>query len=373
MAASQFIYYSSNDPDGPGPINGQTGSLIRILDACLVNGYTGKAAAGWTKPFPTLSSSVAAYTMPSGSQMSVLVNDSGWNATAAGRDAIAVGWETLTALTSSAGLILPMSLTGSHGNGFGQFPFVGQVNPQGHLSWRKSATADATPRNWFMLADAYSMNLFLISGDARVSSFNGLYHVCIFGDIFSLKGTSDIGRCFIYGANRENTDTWYGTGGQYGDMWDGMYIGTSTNAQQTRISTLAQPGHYMARSVSGYPGSVNVVKYGDNSRTSQYVTSVYDGNYYYWNGWGFNGNLPCPNGADQSIYVSPVLIGETNETLRGRLRGWYFLLHAPANVTDGQVFQGSGDYAGKTFQVVRYCGPFNNPMCIEISPTVETN
>ena len=42
--------YRSTDTDAP-VLTGIAGSLIAVLDACLVNGYTGKAAAGWTKAF----------------------------------------------------------------------------------------------------------------------------------------------------------------------------------------------------------------------------------------------------------------------------------------------------------------------------------
>ena len=66
---SQFTIYSSSDVGGPGLITGTTGSLITVLDACLVNGYSGKSAAGWTKPLGTLSGSISAYQQGSGSKL----------------------------------------------------------------------------------------------------------------------------------------------------------------------------------------------------------------------------------------------------------------------------------------------------------------
>ena len=100
MALSKFTVYTSSDLNGPGLISGLTGSFISILDACLVNGYTGKPAAGWSKPFGTLSSSLSAYTQGSGSKLTMFVNDAGLNTTSIGKEARIVGWESLTSLTS---------------------------------------------------------------------------------------------------------------------------------------------------------------------------------------------------------------------------------------------------------------------------------
>ena len=95
MTTNQFTIYTANDVQGPGFLNGTTGSLIAILNACLVNGYgTGsyyKAPVGWTKPLPDVSSSVgslpilACYQQGTGSQFTLFVNDSGANTSALGK------------------------------------------------------------------------------------------------------------------------------------------------------------------------------------------------------------------------------------------------------------------------------------------------
>jgi len=41
-----WTLYQSTDSGAPA-LSGQAGSLLEVLDACLVNGYGGKAAAGW--------------------------------------------------------------------------------------------------------------------------------------------------------------------------------------------------------------------------------------------------------------------------------------------------------------------------------------
>ena len=43
--------YRSSDGSAPGAYSNTVSSLITILDACLVNGYGAKVAAGWTKAF----------------------------------------------------------------------------------------------------------------------------------------------------------------------------------------------------------------------------------------------------------------------------------------------------------------------------------
>jgi hypothetical protein len=53
--------YRSTDAGAPA-LNSTVGSLIAVLDACLVDGYGGKSPAGWTKAFT--GTAKAAYRMP---------------------------------------------------------------------------------------------------------------------------------------------------------------------------------------------------------------------------------------------------------------------------------------------------------------------
>ena len=58
--------------------------------------------------------------------------------------------------------------------------------------------------------------------------------------------------------------------------------------------------------------------------------------------------------------------------MRGKYRGRYHLCHPAADFSDGQIIQGGGDFAGKTFMVIKL-GPNNGMWALEISPTVPTN
>jgi hypothetical protein len=328
MPTSQFTIYSSTDVGGPGYLNGRTGSLITVLDACLVNGYSGKPAAGWSKPFAT-TSSVSTYKQGSGSRFTVLINDSGPNATPLGKEAWATGWEYLSASTAPVG-------TGS-----GQFPLPAQLLTTGHTVIRKSASADSVLRPWVLYADASTFYLFVVTGDSSG------YYMFMFGDIYSLSGSSDLYRCMIIGRQIEDNGA-----SQYADL---------LNPYMTATNLL---GHFIARTAGGGgAGSTVVSKIADKSREASGINSNYAIGAC---------SLPCPNPTDNAIYIGPIWIVENSAYLRGRLRGMYCACHAVSNFADGQCFQGSNQYAGKSFKVVKP-SETSGMFVMETSATVETN
>jgi hypothetical protein len=240
---SQFTKYSYLDPSGPGVLFGAVGEVIRVLDACLVNGYTGKAAAGWTKPFSN-SSNMGCYKQNGGAGMTLFVNDNGPNVTSTGKEAWVVGWESMTAVSSPVG------------TGYGQFPLPGQQLTTGHGVIRKSALADGTTgRTWFVFADATTCYLFINAGDSA-GVYNG---ILLFGDIYTPK-SSDLYRCLIASGVAENSTN----------------IGSSINSCDAMASLGTSggnfPGHYMPRSFGGGGFSTQVFKLGDISKTT--FTSV---------------------------------------------------------------------------------------------------
>ena len=341
--ASQFTIYSSSDASGPGLLTGQAGTLLTLLQACLVDGYVGKAAAGWTKPMAD-SGNCGAYTQGAGAGLNLFVNDNGPNVTSTYKEAWACGWETL------AGIAAPV------GSGTGQFPTPAQLLTTGHVVWRKSASADATGRQWVLFADSSTFMLFMANGDAT-----GAYSCAIFGDLFSLKGVSDAYRCFIAGRSVENL-----AGGNSSTiLYEGMDITpgyTNMSPLQNIGSTSGTSSRYVARTYGGGGTSVSITVVGDLS-----LASI--GNYRAV----LQGVVQTPNGPDNSFYLSPLRISEIpTATIRGRVRGLYQVCHPVANFADGQTFAGGGDYAGKTFQIVS-TGPNGGFWAVETSATVETN
>ncbi len=353
MSTSQFTIYSSSDPFGPGMLLGITGSLVNVLDACLVNGYSGKTAAGWTKPLPNISGTLACYKQPSGSQFTLFVNDSQPNITSLAREAWVCGYETITSLTgSNAG---GSNFTSSYGSGagYGQFPLSYQSLTFGHVVVRKSSTNDATYRPWVIAADASTLYMWVLTGDVANS-----YSHWSFGDIYALR-SSDVFRGYIYAMPTENNAPGAGN-----DVCDCMNMGVE-HAAATSLST-QMAGHFIARNMNGFGGSNWFGRKGDASVSSTAHAAV-------GNVSSINGILPCPNPADNSIWLNPLwMLDYPSMAIRGRFRGLIQICHPIANFSDGQIFSGSADFAGRTFMVIK-TSPYSSMWGIEISPTVETN
>ena len=125
MAVSQFTIYKSSDSGAP-VLNGLTGSLLEVLDACLVTGYGSQITAGWTKPLPN-TASYGCFQNPSGSGLYAFVEDMG-SGSAAGAEARIQGWDSITSM--EAGIA-----TGSN-----QFPTFAQLAiGKGSVIARKSS------------------------------------------------------------------------------------------------------------------------------------------------------------------------------------------------------------------------------------------
>src|SRR5574337_230095 len=117
--------YRSSDASAP-TLTGQPGAVVAIFDACLVNGYGSKAAAGWDKPYSA--ANVGVYRAGTGNRMYLRVDDT------AAQEARIQGYETMSSVSA----------------GTGPFPTSGQLN--GGPFVRKSETADATTRSWVLVA-----------------------------------------------------------------------------------------------------------------------------------------------------------------------------------------------------------------------------
>ena len=245
--SSQFTIYSSTDVNGPGPLTGKTGSLIQVLDACLVNGYGSKPSAGWTKPLANISAScIGCYQQGAGSQFTLFVND---NAPLNGTsntygEAWAVGWLNMTSLSA-------VTSSTNVGLGSGQFPLPSQALTQGKTIWRKSNTTDTVPRSWIVAADAYTMYIWVADG-------GGNYYHGGFGDFYSLYGSSDKARCFIFGKGGEQTATITNT-----EQTDCISAGNTFDSSNTNKLVYGFPGHYIASSPAFSTPPINYTKKGD--------------------------------------------------------------------------------------------------------------
>jgi hypothetical protein len=334
MPSSQFKIFTSNDLGAP-QLNGFSGSLIDVLDYCLISG------SGWLQPsasvhFSSSVNNIGIYQQPSGSGCILYVNDARPNATSLGQEAWVTGWENLTTMSVPCG-------TGS-----AQFPMFGQLLVSGHYVVRKSAAATSVQRQWVMFVDSYTFYFFNKSGDTA-DTYTSLF----FGDVYSFVGPTDRIKCMISSRTAEN-------------------VGNATSQDQndmivlpslTTITTAGNAGYNMVmgrnaggRYVSEYVGKMGAYDYVGTSVPS-------------------NGYMPMAgvlHSGDGQMHMRPISIWSPGNGLRGRMRGMYSIPVAYSRFPDGSVFNATGEFAGKTFMIINK-GYNSGFWVIEISNTVETN
>lgn len=287
-------FYRSTDVGAPQNTNA-AGSLIAILDACLVNGYgsggDAKLSAGWTKPFS--GTNKAGYKQGTGSNGFYLrVEDM---TTSAAR---VKGCEEMTGIDTTVS----------------DFPTNVQVS--GGLYLHKNNTA--TARQWEVIANEKFFVLLTVPADDN----NRRQFMC-FGDIFSNKS---------------------------GDAFDTLLISTpSTSILSTETSYIqpslatAMAGHYLARAHTQVGSSRSVGKY---SPTNQ----GYFGNTI---------ENPYPSPIDGALHLTPLFIAEPGAGLRGKLPCVWNILHtAPfqqGDIISGTgEFSGKTFFASNTAQTAGY-------------------
>jgi hypothetical protein len=336
--------YKSTDAGAP-VLTGQTGSLVALLDACLVNGYGAKPAAGWTKAFAAANK--GAYKQDTAASLNALgmllyVDDTGPGA-GSSREARCCGFETMSAITPT---------------GTGQFPTAAQTAiVGGFVAIRKSNTADATARAWTLIANGQSFYLFTESGDNTLPVGAATF---FFGDIKPYK-PADQYAVMIMGRISENGST-----SQNDPMQViGHITPSSGNLNQKYY------GHFMARSWTGLGGSVQVGKTFDWAKLGGSVPMQYqaDNNTQTIANGGValtmgrnttvSGNIfAAPNGPDGALYLSPVYVFH-NFAFRGYLPGlWAPLQDRPLTHND-TITIATGNLTGKSLiaqQFMAYVG-----------------
>lgn len=313
-----FTIYKSTDGSAP-VLTGQNGKLVDLLDACLVNGYGAKAAAGWAKAFA--GTSKGAYRAPAGARHYYRVQDDAPGAGAA-KEARFLGYESMTDVDT----------------GLKAFPTSTQM--ANGLFARKSTTADATARAWRVIADSKTCYVFINTGDTA-NAFLGF----AFGEFYSLK-KGDFFRSMVIGRTTENS-------------------GSNTVENLDRIASNNNAdtlGHYMARGFWGVGNAVPCAKVGGYHKTGLGVT--------------LNGTVPYPNPLDSTIQLHQLFFCDNTTSpvgnIRGRMRGLWHWLHPIAGVTDGDTFTGAGDLAGKSFEIIKQ-SQNGGVYVVETSDTLETN
>lgn len=300
------ILYRSSDASAP-VLTGTAGDLVNLLDKTLADGYGAKSAAGWSKAFTATNQ--RSYRQAAGNQFYLDVDDRGATGVLTGatpKEAAVRGYEAMTAVST----------------GTNPFPTVAQI-AAATASWRKSATADAVPRGWWLIADDRTFTLGILDGDTA-----GLYKVYHFGDFYSLV-TGDGFRTVCGTRSTQN-----------GGGTTGTLEGAATNTS----FAIALAGFYAARIAAG-TGTSNaegLLSLGTNQPTTD--------------------TFPTSDG---SLWLSRFIVSDAAApSMRGWLRGVY-RVSQPVGLNDGDTFTGTGAFAGRSFTIAKQAGLANAALVIE--------
>jgi hypothetical protein len=312
--------YKSTDSGAP-TLNGQVGSLIRVLRACLVDGFGSNPPLGWSMPYtdgndPPLRAHFRQAPKTGWDQYDLEVHDNS-PTTSAGNDpryAAAWGWAGATGLAE----------------GSIAFP----VRTSNGMNTRKSASSDTTARRWMLVGTDRS---FIFVAYHNAGSDWAAAEAWFFGDLVPV-GPIDVWAVALLGGDAQ---TYPGMA----NLWEGPLV------------VAALP--YTFQGLTGPVGFNRVWPAGMHTG---------DGNVG-------NGYFVYPNGPDGRGYIERVLVAESGH-LRAVLPGFWAPLHnwkSATSITDWQTFDGAGDLAGRSFIVAKwgngdtYFGTV--AFCIETSDT----
>lgn len=352
--------YRSTDPGAPS-LNGLVGSLINVLDACLVNGFGALATSSLTQAggIATVTTSIAhgltgtpkvliAGVTPSaynGEYTITVTGASTFTYPVAGSPATASvqgtvgkassGWTKPYTGTNLAAYKQPAGSNGFYlmvddnttatsarmtgyetmsavNTGTNLFPTAAQSAGGGYLV--KSNTASSASRDWTLICNGKLFYLF-VNQAAQVAWTTAVAFA--FGDITSFKSGDAYHTIIIPGTTVTATST--------------SLLQLSTS-QATALS-----GHWMARTYAQTGTAITLSKFADSALCSNNANMGVAG-------------VPYPNGPDGAILLSPIRIAEPTVGLRGVLPGFWNIAH-PDPLSHGDFYvPASGDLVGKTFE-----------------------
>ena len=359
---------------GAPVLSGTAGSLIQVLDACLVDGFDLKSVDSIV-----ISGGVATATVSSGHSyfplqiLDIVVNslpalsgqkrvisntatqftfdatgfpDQTITGTITAKRAPA-GWQKVFSGTNlavyrsqdvtSTRMYLRVDDTGTQTArvvGYesmsdvntGLFPFPTSTQISGGGYWPKASTAGSAPRVWTIVADSKT---FYYHQHSATSNPGIAGHVYGFGDIESYKSGDTYG-CFLQAPNSDTSNS------STANSQTVDYIGPSNG----------YGGIYMPRSFTGIGSGPDIRHASESLATTNgapgTALSVYLANY--------------PNGPNNGIFFTRKVVMENAFCLRGRMRGALFPVqncHYGFNWRD--VIDGQGEYAGRKLYAIK-CG-----------------
>jgi len=376
MAGTQVILYRSSDTGAP-TLNGVAGSLLAVLDACLVDGYNNKSVQSITRTGTTatatfatahgfnadgltrVSISGASQSEYNGEFKIFNVTGNSFDFTVSGSPATPatgtitakvppLGWGKPFANASNIGCYRSSEVTGTRlflrvvddgsaangaldarlrgyenltdlNTGTGLFPTDAQVS--GGLFLTKSNTLDSTARSWVLVGDGFEFALFHAHGFNSLTPMQWFH----FGDPVTEMSSDPYGTLIIgstasqYNANPE----------------------TNTACHTFSAATLSttQAGHYFSRAFTQIGGSVSAGKFSPGYSLANSTT------------FGL-GNMPYPAGHNNGLYIAPVLVGEaTANIVRATLKCIYNPVHTRP-LGQGTTYTNPAGLSGRTLYAI---------------------
>lgn len=383
---SAVKYFHAQQAGSP-TLTGIQGSLISVLDACLVNGFglksvesivvagniatvmvstghamepdilaliEGATPSSLNGEKRVLSSTATTFTFAAAG-----ISDQTASGTITTKVA-PLGWEKVFSATHKA-VYRPSSVEGTRmflrvdetvdgrearvrgfehmtdvDTGVGAFPTTDQL-VTGAL-WPKASVANANQRDWTIIGDHRTLYLHLNCVDS-VSSSTGFRlsgSVWTFGDFKSFKA-ADPYACLLQGA----TST-----GQYGSG-----SGQDQSVEFVRTDNNGNPGQVVPRNYTGVSGASQVIRHAESLMSGNGAVSG-SGAYYVY-----------PNGPDNGLLLVGTQLIEYlsgNAHLRGRTRGVYRVpQNCHASFAQRTKIDGTGDLTGRKLLAIK-CGSPNS-------------
>ena len=215
--------------------------------------------------------------------------------------------------------------------GTGLFPTDALLN--GGEFWPKSNAADATSRRWVIIASGKTFYIFSHWVNSATAVNFGA--VGAFGDLVR-AGSSDNYASFIYGYE---SAAHTGTPGTISAASELVCAGISASA-----------GTCMPRSTFGIGSAITAVRSYPTFTGPNSAAAIYSGGL----GQGTN-HATFPNGADNGLYLGQVvLMNPTPVTYRGKMPGMYGVPQVVGNTVFAHLnrLQNVPDYPGKTFRAI---------------------
>jgi len=216
------VYYFNYQSPGAPSLTNAAGTLISVLDYCLVSGM------GWTKVFS--GTNTATYRAPTGNRFYLGVDDT------AGQSAKFRAYEVAT----QAGI--------NDTNAQGQFPTIAQ-RTNGYYFWKNVGT---TPGDWAFFSDGimfylsayistYDRGALFAFGDVISYSQNDFYNTIISGEI-GADATQFCAQAVIYGSSASSFTNCRSIARPFTQLGAATYVEYMADASRSNTTALGYGG-----------------------------------------------------------------------------------------------------------------------------------